>query len=147
YNISIKPLVDRYGSTTVAVWVYVITMIGLLVVAIPDLARLSADQLPPRVWPNLFYSGVLSCGLGFLAESYAIRALGPTRMSSYSNFTPIVAAAAGIAVLGESISLGVLAGGALTLIGVVLVRRNTYLRLPPAPVRAPAQSTLPLRAE
>lgn len=137
YNIQVKPLVDRYGSTTVAVWVYVITMFGLLIVAAPDLRTLSADDLPVRVWPNLFYSGLLSSGVGFLVESYAIRQLGPTRMSSYTNFTPIVAAVGGIVIMGDPLTVALLIGGALTMAGVVLVRRNTYLRLPPTPEPEP----------
>jgi drug/metabolite transporter (DMT)-like permease len=141
YNIQIKSLVDRYGSITVAVWVYAVTVIGLLIVAVPDLRTLSAENLPVRVWPNLFYSGVMSVGVGFLVESYAIKHIGPTRMSSYSNFTPIVAAVAGILVMGDSLTIALLIGGALTMTGVVLVRRNTYLRLPPTPPTSDPEPT------
>ncbi len=130
YNIQIKPLVDRYGSITVAVWVYGVTVIGLTITAAPDLLTLSAHNLPVRVWPNLFYSGVMSVGLGFLVESYAIKHIGPTRMSSYSNFTPIIAAISGILVMGDPLTIALLIGGALTMVGVLLVRRNTFLRLP-----------------
>jgi drug/metabolite transporter (DMT)-like permease len=140
YNISIKSLVDRYGSTTVAVWVYLITTVGLLIIATPDLLTLTADNLPVRVWPNLLYSGILSSGFGFLVESYAIRHIGPTRMSSYSNFTPVIAALAGILVMGDSLTVSLLIGGGLALGGVVLVRKNTYLRLSAA---APAHQPAP----
>ena len=145
YNISIKPLVDRYGSTTVAVWVYMITMVGLFVIAAPDLLTLTADNLPLRVWPNLLYSGVLSSASGFLVESYAIRSIGPTRMSSYSNFTPVIAAVAGILVMGDSLTAGLLIGGGLALAGVVLVRKNTYLRLSPTPPAPHPASAAPAR--
>lgn len=133
YNIMIKPLVDRYGSTAVAVWTYLITTGGLLLAAAPDLATLTADNLPLRVWPNLLYSGILSCGAGFLVENYALRRIGPARTASYYNFQPVIAAAAGVIVLGDPLTAGLVIGGVLVLWGVLVVRRNTYLRLPSTP--------------
>ncbi len=130
YYIGIKPLVDRYGGTVVAVWTYCITTAALLVIAAPDLIKLTPADLPMKFWPHLFYSGVLSSAFGFLVETYAIHHIGPTRVSVYYNFEPIIAAAAGIAVLGDPLTAGVVAGAALTLGGVMIVRRNTYLRLP-----------------
>lgn len=127
-NIASKPLVDRLGGMRVALWSYWITAAGLTLVALPDLVHVTADTLPPRVWPNVLYSGVLSSGLGVFIWNYALRELGPTRTVSYQNFPPIIAAVAGIVFLDDPISVGLVVGGMLTLLGVVLVRRNTYLR-------------------
>jgi len=130
YNLAIKPLVDRYGGAVIAVWTYCLTTIGLIVVSSPDLLTLTADDLPPNLWPHLFYSGVLSCAFGFLVENYAIRHIGPARTATYYNFMPLIAACASVLVLGEPLGLGLLVGGPLTLLGVVIVRYNTYLRIP-----------------
>jgi drug/metabolite transporter (DMT)-like permease len=112
-----------------------VTTLSLLIVSAPDLIHLQPADVPLRVWPAVLYCGVLSSGMGYLIESYAFRTLGPVRTSSYSNFTPIVAAAAAFIVLGEALKPGVLIGVALTVIGVLLVRQNTYLRRPAAPQR------------
>lgn len=127
-NIATKPLVDRLGGIRVSLWSYWITTGGLIAVALPDLAHLSLDRIPPRVWPNVFYSGFLSGILGTLIWNYALRALGPARAVSYQNFPPIVAAVAGILFLGDPVTVGLLLGGTLTLVGVVMVRKNTYLK-------------------
>jgi len=127
-NLASKPLVDRLGGVRVALWSYWITAAGLTLVALPDLSHLTADTLPPRLWPNVLYSGVLSSGLGVFVWNYALRELGPTRAVSYQNFPPLIAALAGIVFLGDPITVGLVVGGTLTLLGVVLVRRNTYLR-------------------
>lgn len=127
-NIGIKPIIDRLGGMRIAIWTYWLTTAGLVILAAPDLVYLSADDVPLRMWPNIFYSGVLSSLLGFLVWNYALGILGPTRASTYNNFTPIIAAFGGIAVLGETVSPGLLVGGAFTLIGVLVVRNNTYLR-------------------
>jgi len=134
-----KPVVDRAGSMTMAVWSYVLTVVGLVVLALPNLHTLSADDLPLAVWPKLLYSGVLSSACGFVIWNYALRQMGPTRAATYNNFTPLVAAAAGTLILGETLTPALLIGGALTLCGVVIARRNMYLReRPPRPDAAAA---------
>ncbi len=130
YNISIKPLVDRYGGTVIAFWTYCLSTVGLIVASAPDLAALDSDSLPVRVLPNLLYSGILSCAFGFLTENFALHRLGPARTATYYNFTPIIAAFAGVAILGDPLTVGLVVGGALTLWSVTVVRRNTFLRLP-----------------
>lgn len=123
-----KPVVDRAGSMPVAIWSYMLTVSGLGLLALPDLITLTAADLPLRVWPNLLYSGVLSSVGGFIVWNYALRLIGPTRAAGYQNITPIIAAGSSILLLGESLTLALIAGGTLTLIGVILTRRNTFLR-------------------
>jgi len=130
FNLYSKPIVDRYGGMAVALWTYWITVVSLAVYALPQLVALSADDLPLRIWPNLFYSGVLAGVGGYVVWNYALRELGPSRAVNYYNFTPLVAAFAGVIVLGEPITAGLMLGGTLTLLGVVIVRRNLYLRPP-----------------
>jgi drug/metabolite transporter (DMT)-like permease len=130
YNLSIKPLIDRYGGTVIAVWTYCLTTVALIVCASPDLITVTPADLPLSIWPHIIYSGVISCALGFLVENYAIRHIGPARTSLYYNFTPLIAAAAAVLVLGEPLNAGLVIGAGLTLWGVVIVRHNTYLRLP-----------------
>jgi len=136
FTIRIKPFMDCYGPGVIAPWTYLLTTVGLLVLAAPDLRTLGPADIPPRIWPHIFYSGVLSSALGYLLEGYAIRHLGPARMTNYYNVTPIVTAIAGVLALDEPLTLPLIAGGALTLTGVTIVRRHTLLR-PPRPLHAP----------
>lgn len=128
FTITIKPLMDRYGASAVAIWTYLLTCVGLLALASPDLLTLGPGDIPPRIWPHIAYSGILSSALGFLLEGYAIRHLGPARMSNYYNVQPIVTAVAGVLVLDEPITLPLVIGGTLALAGVAIVRRHTLLR-------------------
>jgi drug/metabolite transporter (DMT)-like permease len=131
YNITIKPLIDRYGGAVIALWTYILTAAGLIIAAAPDLITLTPDEVPVRVWPHLFFSGILSCAMGFLTEYYALRTLGPARLASYYNVLPIIAALAGVLIMGDPLTVPLIVGAALTLWGVKVVRRNTFLRLPP----------------
>lgn len=131
------PLVRRLGSMKTAVWGYVITAVGLSALALPSLLTLDDGGALLHVAPHVLYGGLLASAGGFLAWNYALAAIGPARAATYHNFTPIIAACAGIMLLGEPLSVGLIAGGALTLVGVVIVRHNTFLR-PPAPLASEA---------
>jgi len=131
FNLINKPLLDRLGTMRFAVWSYTITAVGLSVLAVPQLSALAAANFPLRLWPYVFYSGVLSSAGGFIIGNFGLRELGPTRYASYGNFTPVLASFGGIVVLSEPLGPGLLIGAILTLLGVMLVRYNTYLRLPP----------------
>ncbi len=137
YTLRVKTLVDRYGGLAVALWTYLITQAGLLVFAAPDLASLTSEQIAPRIWPHLLFSGVLSCAFGFLIENYALRVLGPARISPYYNIPPIIAAMGGVLIMGDPLTVAVVVGGVLTMWGVIVVRRNTLLRAEKMPRPAP----------
>jgi O-acetylserine/cysteine efflux transporter len=123
-----KPVVDRLGGMPLAISKYCITTAAMTALAAPDLFTLSGDDLPIRLLPNVLYSGILSGVGGFIIVHYALYAMDPTRSTSYFNFNPIVAAFAGIVILGEPFSLWLLAGGVLTVAGVVVVRNNVFMR-------------------
>ncbi len=131
-----KPAIDRLGAMSLAIWRYCLTAVAMIALAAPELSALSAESVPPASVPNILYSGLLSNVAGFLVIHFAIHELGPTRMSSYFNFNPIIAALAGVLILREPFSFWLLCGAALTLFGVMVVRRNVYLRRPPAPPAA-----------
>jgi drug/metabolite transporter (DMT)-like permease len=127
-----KPVVDRLGGMRTAIWKYTFTTVALTAIAAPDLFRLSGNEIPLHVVPNILYSGILSGVGGYVVVHYALHEMDATRSASYYNFNPIVAAFAGIVVLGEPFSLLLLAGGVLTVGGVVVVRNNIYARRKPA---------------
>jgi drug/metabolite transporter (DMT)-like permease len=137
-NVLAKPVVDRMGGLPLGIWKYILTTLTLSLLAGPKLLTLSAEQVPAANIPNILYSGMLAGAGGFLVTHLAIREIGPTRSSSYFNFNPIVAALAGVLILHEPFSGWLLLGGALTVLGVMVVNHNTYLRRP-----VPAAEPLP----
>jgi O-acetylserine/cysteine efflux transporter len=127
-----KPVIDRLGGMPTAIWKYTFTTLALTAIAAPDLLKLSSNGIPLRFVPNILYSGILSGVGGYVVVHYALHEMDATRSASYYNFNPIVAGFAGILILGEPFSLWLLAGGVLTVGGVVVVRNNLYARQKPA---------------
>lgn len=122
YTIKVVSIVERYGSLTVAILTHWITCFGMLVIGAPSLVKLSPSDLSASVIPNILYSGLLASACGYLVWNYALSQLGATRTATYNNISPLVAAFAGIVLLGEHLTTLLVLGGAMTLIGVVLVR-------------------------
>jgi O-acetylserine/cysteine efflux transporter len=136
-SIASKPLVDRHGGMTVAVWKYLATLVGLLVLASPDLLRFSPDVLPADRIPHILYSA-LAAVTGFVVMNYAVGKIGPTRTTAYFNLNPIVAAVAGIVALGEPLTVSLVIGGVMTLWGVRVVRHAAQPRPPVVALGQPA---------
>lgn len=81
----------------------------------------------------VLYAGILASIAAPLAWMLGIAAIGPARASMFFNLIPVVTAALAVALLGEQPGLPLLAGGALTLAGVVLAERwKAPLRRRPA---------------
>jgi len=82
------------------------------------------------IWGNLLFLGVGATGLAFTWYYDGILALGAPRASVFINLVPVFATLLGGLLLGEGVSLPLLAGGAMVLAGVVLANRPPKPPLP-----------------
>jgi len=69
--------------------------------------------------------GVIGTGFAYVLNYQIITSEGATIASTVSYLLPVVAIVLGVLVLGESVTVAVLAGIALVLAGVALTRRRT----------------------
>jgi drug/metabolite transporter (DMT)-like permease len=76
--------------------------------------------LRPETWGALAYLVVFGSIVGFTAFAYCLDHLPATTVGTYAYVNPAVAVALGALVLGEPLSPGLLAGGALILAAVLL---------------------------
>jgi len=77
-------------------------------------------RLRPETWGALAYLVVFGSIVGFTAFAYCLDHLPATTVGTYAYVNPAVAVALGALVLGEPLSPGLLAGGALILAAVLL---------------------------
>jgi drug/metabolite transporter (DMT)-like permease len=104
-----------------------------------DLAALSAASRD--AWLGLAYLAVFGSIVGFTAFAYCLNELPASTVGTYAYVNPVVAVALGAMFLGEPVSAGLLAGGALILAAVLLatLRRRTGTEPPVAPPVAAAE--------
>ncbi len=71
-------------------------------------------------WLSLFYLGFFGVVLGFLWYYEGIKKIGAAKASQFINFVPISAIMLGFFLLGEPITMSLIAGAALVITGVYL---------------------------
>ncbi len=91
-----------------------------------------------RLWAIFFLIGSVGTVLPFALFTFGLTYLSATQVSIMSTMEPVVAAAAGLFLLGEILDWPQLFGGALVVAGVILIQRGS-----PAPRQA--REAMPVR--
>lgn len=73
-----------------------------------------------RAWAEVAFLGVASSGLGFLMYFRLLRRIGPVRAMSVTFLNPVVALVSGSFYLDERVTLQMIVGGAVVLLGTAL---------------------------
>ncbi|MFD5448522.1 DMT family transporter [Streptomyces sp. NPDC127100] len=79
--------------------------------------------------------GAVGTGLAFLIQYDLVAEVGPTTAQMVTYFTPVIATAAGVALLGESLSWSTPVGAAVVLAGAALTQARPAAPRPAEPVR------------
>ncbi len=124
YTVGSKQLVHTYGSLKATTIMMTSGTPFLLLVCAPSLLRQDWSRVRPVAWAGVVYSGLFAIALAYLIWSYGVRRIGSTRTAIYSNITPIVALLVAWLALGESPTLGQLAGAVVIFAGIYLVRNG-----------------------
>jgi len=95
---------------------------ALLAVALP-LSGAGAPQVSATSLASLVILGVLGTGVAYVLNYQIITSEGATVAATVTYLLPVVAIVLGVVVLGETVTITVLAGIALVLAGVALTRR------------------------
>lgn len=114
-----KLMLDRLNPLQVVFWESVIAVPAFVCVA------LSANSpfpihLSVGGWIALLYQGVLVSGVAFLLWLYLLSKHHPNDLNVVRLLTPLFGVLVGAAILQEAITLSVVAGGALSALGIYL---------------------------
>lgn len=82
----------------------------------------------PAAWGHLAFQSVVVSFLSFLAWFWLLRHYLASRLGVFSFLTPVFGVLLGVALLGETLEAGFIAGSALVLGGVLLVSSSGWLR-------------------
>jgi drug/metabolite transporter (DMT)-like permease len=101
---------------------------------------LTAFSMASRgAWAGLAYLAVFGSIVAFTAFAYTLNELPASTVGTYAYVNPVVAVALGAMILGEPVSTGLLAGGALILTAVLLATLKRKIA-PDPPVAVPVAS-------
>ena len=122
WTVLAAPIVRRRGILDGTFWMSAAGTLGLLPFALP--ALLDQDwALPPWALAGIVYSGAISAALASVLWYAAVRGIGAARTGIYANLESLFAVLASALLLGETVALTALIGGAVVVGGVLLTRR------------------------
>ncbi len=73
---------------------------------------------------NILFLGLGASALCFVTWNYAVKVLGAVKTSAYIYAVPVLTVASAVAVLNEPLTIKMLAGGALILLGLFISQRS-----------------------
>ena len=120
YFVIQRPLVPRYGALACTAYTLLAGALFLLPFLPGAFPRLVAPE-DARLAATVVALGVFPAAIGYAAWTYALGRFGAARAANFLYLVPPVAALVGYGALGESLSALTLVGGAIAILGVVIV--------------------------
>jgi drug/metabolite transporter (DMT)-like permease len=122
YAVLSLPLLRRYSPLVVASYTMLFGGLGALPLALPGFLDAEWAEASGRAWEALAYSTLLVAAFGFWAWQRSVSQVGANRVLVYQYLITLVGVAAGVLLLGESLTANKILGGAVILLGVYLAR-------------------------
>ncbi|HMJ48256.1 MAG TPA: EamA family transporter [Ferruginibacter sp.] len=113
-----KANINPYYATG---WQMLISAIILLIMAHSTQDTIPLAQISMKVWLVILYLVIFGSILSFVAFIYSIKKLPPAVSSLYAYINPLVAMIAAAIILNEKLTINILWGAVVTLVGVFLV--------------------------
>lgn len=131
YGVINRPLVLRYPPETVAAYATLMGAVPLCLIALPEASEQDWDAIGTSSWLTIVYMSIFPVYVAYMMWNWAIRQRGVSA-TSWSLLVPVVSGVLSAVLLGESFGPLKVAGGALAILGLVLMR--------PRPARGPMPS-------
>ena len=119
FAVASKPLVTKYGPFAIAAWAAFVGTAVLIPLISPGLLE-QAASLNFDGWAAVLYLAILSTVLANLIFFTLVHGQAVSRLGIQLYLVPVVSAAGGVVILGESLGAATILGGALILVAVAL---------------------------
>ncbi|MFM9108728.1 MAG: DMT family transporter [Chloroflexota bacterium] len=130
YGVLARPLVARYPADTFSAWTIVLGSIPLFLVAIPSSMRENWGGISGAGWAAVVYMAIFPVYIAYQLWNWGIARRGLAAATSFSLLVPVASGILSALIFGERFGPAKLAGAALVMAGLVIVR------LPPRAPRA-----------
>src|SRR5712671_5148299 len=112
-----RPYLRRYPTLPVSAFAMAAAAAALLLPAAFDDLLAAPAQLSASAWAAIVFIG-LSSGGGYVLWLWALKTMAATRVTVFLALSPITAAVLGIVLLGEPVTVGMMAGLACVALGL-----------------------------
>ncbi|CAA6827597.1 MAG: EamA family transporter [uncultured Aureispira sp.] len=128
YLILVRPLLLKYHPLTILKWVFTFGILYLLPVWGWGLTKIEWSEFNASIWIALAFILIGITFITFLLNTFALKVLDPTIVSTYIYTTPLFTALIGVFLDGDSSSLSLLIAGILILFGGFLVSQTNEIQ-------------------
>lgn len=124
YAVLSLPLLRRHTPLTIAAYTMLFGGLAALPAALPSFFDNSWEAVSSTSWAATAYSTVFVAAYGFFAWQRGVSRIGANRVLVYQYLIVLIGVVAGVMLLGESLTINKIIGGAVILLGVYLARRQ-----------------------
>jgi drug/metabolite transporter (DMT)-like permease len=124
YTIQVKEIANRYDALTLNTLTFAIGSLLMIPFAARSVLHIRWANVTLAAWGSFAFMVVLGTVVAYLFYAFALTELAASRVAAFAYLQPVVAALLGTWLLGERITLRVVAGGGLILLGVYLAERE-----------------------
>lgn len=122
YGVVNRPLVRAYPAATYTAYSLLFGTIPLLVIGGPGLFEQDWGAIPVRVWLGLVWVVIFPVYVAYQLWNYGIQRRGAAAASSYGLVVPILSGVLSALIFDESFGVLKVAGAALVMVGLLLLR-------------------------
>jgi len=124
YTILVKQVADRFDALTLNALTFGMGTLLMVPFSARALLHVSWMMLPARAWGGLAFMVVLGTVVPYLLFALALSELAASRVAAFAYLQPVIATGLGIWLLAERLTVKVVVGGTLILVGVYLTERE-----------------------
>jgi O-acetylserine/cysteine efflux transporter len=135
--------IKNMNALSMQAWLAIISVPPLLILSLmlePG-ALAALPQASARAWGSMFFSVVCASIIGHAGISYLLQRYPISVISPLTLLAPIIGVISGVAILNTPLTLKMIQGGIVTLIGVAIITVRTAQRSPAPP--SPNHSSAP----
>lgn len=123
YSVWIRPLVLRHSPLKLTTGAMVMGAVFLLPIGLADALRVPWMRLNLATWAGLLYLSLGVLVIGYVIWAWVMRSLPVSRVVVFAYLTPVVTMLLSALVYGEALTLPLLVGGALVIVGAAITQR------------------------
>ena len=124
FTILVKEAAVQSDALTLNTIIFILGSVLMLPFTARQLLAVRWSAMPPLAWWGLAYMVVMGSVLAYLLFAFALAELTPSRAAAFNYLQPLIAISLGVWMLGEKVTSGLTAGGALILVGLYLTERE-----------------------
>ncbi|MFN0172227.1 MAG: DMT family transporter [Bryobacteraceae bacterium] len=119
-----KPVIGHHSAITVTTCAYVGAAVALTPVSLWLYRDFPFHRVSAGAWLSVLYMALFPSVLAYMIFSYALKHIGPTRLAAVTYMQPLLATSLAACTLGETITVPVVASGAVICSGVFIAERS-----------------------